>query len=52
MEILKCKHCGNEDQSKMLLSESGPHTKASCGICREFIKFVPAKIKKKKHNLF
>jgi uncharacterized Zn finger protein len=51
MTHIKCQHCGNEDQSKIILSESGPHTKASCGICREFIKFVP-KTKKKKHNLF
>jgi len=45
--IIKCQTCGNEDQNRLIFSESGPHTKVSCGVCREYIKFVP---KKKKPN--
>ena len=52
MENLICKNCKNTEPLKMIFSESGPHTKASCGVCREFIKFVSIKIKNKKQNLF
>jgi len=52
METLICKHCKNTDSLKMIFSKSGPHTKASCGVCREFIKFVSIKIENKKQNLF
>lgn len=35
---LFCKKCNKEQE--IVLSESGPHTKASCVVCGAYIKFI------------
>ncbi len=52
MEHLQCKHCGNGDQTKIIFSVTGPHLRATCEICREFIKFVSKPKTDKTKNLF
>jgi uncharacterized protein (DUF3820 family) len=37
MEKMTCVYCG---ENEPIMSQSGPHLKATCSICNRFIKFV------------
>lgn len=42
LSTLACQHCGSVGSA--VLSEAGPHIKATCGGCRRYMKFVRQKL--------
>ena len=42
LSVLKCQHCGQPGTA--VLSEAGPHIKATCGHCGKYMKFVRQKL--------